>query len=399
MLINRIIGKVRRGISSIPDLYKREILRKAYLTKSHSISIVSDANEYPEQDGAVLSLAQELRTGIIDNYRHKYASKPYRFLLHLPESGVGIVWFKDLMQILEYTGIACTSVSYKDPAFKTIWNEFKPNVFISIDTAKMLRVLDLEFIRQYKQEHGCLRLFTPYPKHKFPNPGMSAEDQWRLELAKAGKSADAYFCMYVDEYFDMFLPEWVQAGFSYLALPHGCNPLYQYPHQGTKKYDYFMATSYGHERIRVTWEYMKPVFEKYAGLWAGPGWGFGLGRVNADKLPQYYAESKIVPNPLAAQLINYPMEITERTFSAMASGAFQITDWTPVTDRFFKENELIRVHGKDDFLEKFEYYLAHDEERTKILTAGMQRLYQEHTYFHRIDQLIAYVDELTTTGA
>ena len=393
LFIQKVIRKFRSLFQLIPAKIKCRYIRKYYIKNEHRKN-TGFQNDFANI--AMINLTQELREKAIAENKQKYAQKPYRFLFHLPESGVGIVWFKDLIQILEHTGISCTSVAYDDPAFKTIWNEFQPNVFISVDMPKILEVLDLEFIRQYKKAHGCIRLFTPYPKYRFPKQEMSKEDRWRLELALAGKTADAYFCMYVDEYWKMFQSEWDQAGFKYLALPHACNPLYQYPREGQKKYDYFMATSYGPERVRVTWDYMKPIFQNYYGLWAGPDWGFGLGRIAADQLPQYYAESKIVPNPLASQLIKYPMEITERTFSAMASGAFQITDWTQVTNQFFMEDELVQVHGREEFLEKFDYYLKHTEERNTVLVKGIKRLYKDHTYFNRIDRLIAFLEPYST---
>jgi hypothetical protein len=392
VLINRIIRKGSSVLQPIPCKIKKKRLKRIYNLKNAQFFSSSIERTDPE----IINLAETYREDVISRYKRKYSDKPYRFLFHLPSSGVGIVWFKDLIQTLEHTGIACTSVSSADPAFKSIWNEFQPNVFISIDFPEMLNLLDLDFIQQYKAVQGCMRLFTPYPKYKFPHPGISKDDLWRLDLARSGKSADAFFSMYDSDYFSMFLPEWTEAGFKYLSLPHGCNPHYQYPLDNEKKYDYFIATSYGPERVNMTWNYMKPIFEKYHGLWAGPGWGFGMGTIDHQQLPQYYSQAKIVPNPMAANLLIYPMEISERAFSSLACGAFQITDWTPITKKFFAPDELVQVNGRDQFIEKFEYYITRPDERNEIIMKGMKRLYAEHTYFHRIDSLISFLDENIT---
>lgn len=390
MILKKMIRKIISLTLSIP--YRILELRLKWIYNKQFTKLPQARTVTEQADPEIIKLGLEMRTDAIQKNANKYKDKPYRFLFHMPKDGVGVVWFKDLIRTLEHTGIKCASVQAADPAFRKTWESFQPNVFISIDVPYMLKNLDLDYIQQYKKAHGCFRFFTPFPKHKFPAPGISSEDQWRLELARSGKSADAFFSMFVSEFFSMFLPEWVDAGFSYLELPHGCNPLYQYPREGEKEYDYFMATSFGPERVKMTWDYMKPIFEQYRGAWAGPGWSFGLGILDNEKLPEYYARTKIVPNPMGAFLINYPMEISERAFSSLACGAFQIADWTPITEKFFSPDELIQVRGREEFLEAFAYYVNHPKQRNEIVINGMKRLYAEHTYFHRIDSLIAYLD-------
>jgi hypothetical protein len=343
-------------------------------------------------DPTIIRLGTTLRDQILNQYHQKYKYKTYRLLFHIPPNGLGIIWFNDLIQTLDYVGIPCASVKWEDPNFRETWDAFQPNIFISMEIPRVLRSIDLDYILAYKQSHRCLRLFTPSDTYRFPEPGLSKEDQWRLDLARSGRSVDAYFCMFVDEFFKNFFSEWQNSGFKFLSLPHGCNPLYHYPREGNREFDFFMATSYGPERVEITWKYLKPIFKKYRGLWAGPGWGFGMGGMRSDELPSLYARSKIVPNPLARFLIQFPSEITERAFSATACGAFQISDWTPVTDRFFAPDEFLCVRGEKDFLEKFNYYVANPHERDAIVIKGLRRVFAEHTYFHRIDTLIAFLD-------
>jgi hypothetical protein len=346
--------------------------------------------ELPNYD--IINLGNKLSDEVLFRYKDKYQSSKYRFLFQVPPDGLGIIWFSDLIQTLEHTGISCASVKWNDPKFEQVWETFHPNIFITLDLPIVLKSLDLDYINSYKTKYGCMRLFTPVNKYDFPNYEMNSEDKWRFNLACTGQTADAYFCMFVNEFYSQFWKEWEEFGFKYLSLPHGCNPIYQYPREAKKDLDFFMATSHSDERLKLTWQYMNPIFRKYHGLWAGAGWDFGLGLMDSKQLPDFYARAKVIPNPLARFLINFPSEITERAFSATACGAFQITDWTPVTERFFSADELITARSNEEFLNKFEYYIKHGEERDQIITNGMKHVFSEHTYFHRIDKLIAFLD-------
>jgi hypothetical protein len=389
--IHNAILRIQSSIKNVWHQLLRYRLKKLYNKRT---AISSNKNTVLETvDPEIIQLGQKLRQSTLEEYQSKYKDSSYRILFQIPPNGVGIVWFQDLMRALNYVGIPCASVQWADPNFRQTWDSFRPNVFMSIDIAGVIKDNDLDFINQYKKKEGCLRLFTPSNKTHFPKPGLSEEDKWRLDLARSGKLVDAYFCMFVKEHYDEFFPEWREAGFEYLSLPNGCNPIYQFPQDGKREFDYFLATSYGPDRIIMTWRYIKPIFERYNGLWAGPGWGFGIGPIKSDELPALYARAKIVPNPLHPFLTQHPHEISERAFSATACGAFQITDWTPVTEKFFASDELISARGAQEFLEKFEYYVQRPDERNAIIKKGVQRVFTQHTYFHRIASLVEFLDQ------
>lgn len=341
----------------------------------------------------IIERGQVLRQQVTEQYANKYSASGYRILFHMPPSGVGMIWFQDLMQCLAHAGIPCTSVLRGANDFRERWEAFQPNVFISMDATEVLRSLDGAYINQYKENHGCLRLFTPISSYRFPDPGLSSEDKWRLDLARKGKSVDAYFSMMAPEFFAEFWADWAHAGFKYLSLPNGCNPFRHYPTNGVKEFDYFMVTSYSFERAEVTRKYLKRIFERYYGLWAGPGWGFGKASVAPQALRDYYAKARIALNPLQNYLIRYYAETTERSFTATACGAFQITNWTPVTDRFWGAHELACVKNEQEFLDTFEYYVNRPDDRNTIVLRGLERVYREHTYFHRIDTLVTFLEE------
>ena len=343
---------------------------------------------------SILSAGRQLRDQVLHFFRQKYKDLKYRFLFQIPNQGVGVIWFQDLIQCLAYCGLAVESVSVGDPEFHQKWEIFHPNVFISMDSKQVLTSLDLAYIQDYKKKNGLIRLFTPISPYRFPKPGLSSEDRWRLDLAQAGKSVDAYFSMMKESFFKFFSFDWYQAGFRYLCLPFGCNPFIHYPRRDEKVYDYFMATSFGYERTKLTYQYILPLFKKYCGQWSGPDWKFGIGPLPAADVPAYYAKSKIVLNPLAGFIKKYPAEITERAFTATACGAFQLTEPTPITEEFFRVDELIQAKTPQDFNHHFEHFLYHADERNEIALKGMQRVYSEHTYFHRIEKLLKFLQQL-----
>lgn len=366
-------------------------LKRAY-TKGRSLNR-SGLQRAEQVDQTLVTNGKVLKDQVIERYFDKYKTNKYRILFELPPNGTGVTWFRDLAQCLAHTGIPCALVRSETDAFFETWEQFQPNVFVSMDTIKVLRSHDWEQINRYKRRQGCLRLLTPVNKYRFPETGMSREDVWRLKLACSGQTVDAFFSMMVPEYFERFMAEWADAGFKYLCLANACNPFSHFPVDGSRENDYFMVTSYGSERVDVVYRYLKPIFSGYYGLWAGPSWGFGEGVIERDQLRHYYAHTRIALNPLQEYLVRFPMEITERAFSAAACGAFQITNWTQVTERFFLPDELCWVHSEKEFESAFEYYVNRPDERNAITLRGLERVYKDHTYFHRVDNLVSFLDE------
>jgi hypothetical protein len=387
-LIDSIFGLLAKVWARLTGQIPRLKLGWIYNNKNKSRLATGDDGEHT--DAVIVSEGQSFRQKVLKEYAGKYQNSTYRILFHLPPSGVGIIWFEDLCQCLRHVGIASAIVRRDAPDFNQRWNSFQPNVFISMDLPNVLKKLDLNFILEYKKRHQCLRLFTPVASVKFPKLGLSTEDKWRLDLACSGRSVDAYFSMMAPEFFSEFWPEWVRAGFKYLTLPNGCNPFRTYPVEGVKEWDYFVVTAFSLERAQVMWQYMRPVMERYHGAWAGNGWQFGIGDIDPSQLPSYYARSRIMPAPLLPFLTRYAAETTERSFTATACGAFLITNWTPVTSRFFAPDELVCVKDAAEFEDAFEYYIDRPNERSRITLKGLCRTFNEHTYFHRIDELVNF---------
>ncbi|MCA9911522.1 MAG: glycosyltransferase family 1 protein, partial [Anaerolineae bacterium] len=84
-----------------------------------------------------------------------------------------------------------------------------------------------------------------------------------------------------------------------------------------------------------------------------------------------------------------------RLFETAAAGIFQITDERPGVREWFTPGEnIVTYSDEDDLREKVAYYLAHDDERTRIATAGQAHVYSAHSYDARAAELERLVAEL-----
>lgn len=98
-----------------------------------------------------------------------------------------------------------------------------------------------------------------------------------------------------------------------------------------------------------------------------------------EEVSLIYSQARIVLNTSIAG------DVTMRIFEGTASGAMVLTDSTAngLSDLFELGREIVVYDDDQDLLEKIEFYLAYDDERSRIAEAGYQRTHGEHTYKHR----------------
>ena len=49
--------------------------------------------------------------------------------------------------------------------------------------------------------------------------------------------------------------------------------------------------------------------------------------------------------------------------------------------------------SRDELMDKCAYYLTHENERTRIAQAGLERIQKQHTWRHRVAQIITSIWE------
>ena len=84
-----------------------------------------------------------------------------------------------------------------------------------------------------------------------------------------------------------------------------------------------------------------------------------------------------------------------RLFEATGTGALLITDYKDNLNTLFEVGkEVIDYKTVEECKELIIYYLEHEDERKGIANAGQKRTLQEHTYYHRMKELIDIIAPL-----
>lgn len=80
----------------------------------------------------------------------------------------------------------------------------------------------------------------------------------------------------------------------------------------------------------------------------------------------------------------------DRTFALAGSNAFQLVDSSrpDLWECFNVGREMIAFTDSIDLADKIIEYLHHPEKRESIATAGQQRAYREHTFYHRLEMIL-----------
>jgi spore maturation protein CgeB len=99
--------------------------------------------------------------------------------------------------------------------------------------------------------------------------------------------------------------------------------------------------------------------------------------------------AKIVLNTLHFGEIN---GLSCRVFEVAGCCGFQLAGYTPAMQEHFTIGEEIEVfRDRAELLEKIDYYLANQDKAQAIAKAGQEKAYAEHTYEHRLRELIGQV--------
>ena len=86
--------------------------------------------------------------------------------------------------------------------------------------------------------------------------------------------------------------------------------------------------------------------------------------------------------------------VNPRTFEIASCGAFQLADCRANLERHFSpETEIICYKNLEDLRGKIDFYLKRPELRRRIASGARQRVLNEHTYEHRMRELLCFIKE------
>jgi len=120
--------------------------------------------------------------------------------------------------------------------------------------------------------------------------------------------------------------------------------------------------------------------EKYGGL------------LPYELLPTVYSSAKIVLGLHCDD--SSKTQTSMRTYEALGCGAFYLTQYTPAHENLFEYGtHLVWSKSADETLRLADYYLNNAAERQKIAQQGQLKVYQEHSYVHRAQHILATIKQ------
>jgi spore maturation protein CgeB len=190
-----------------------------------------------------------------------------------------------------------------------------------------------------------------------------------------------------------------------IYLPAGCNPSIfrkiELTPQEKKLYGSdlsFMGTPDANRKDLLTrlgsfdlkiwgrgWEGFFEKGERMRGIVRGRRW---IDNLTAAKI---YNASRINLNiHTSPSLRDYA---NQKLFAIAGCSSFQLVDRREAIPELFEiDKEIVVFENLDDLLEKIEYYLTHPREREEIAKNAQVRAYQEHTYKHRMREMMKFIE-------
>lgn len=105
-----------------------------------------------------------------------------------------------------------------------------------------------------------------------------------------------------------------------------------------------------------------------------------------DELPLFYPLTAINFNCTSLQMKG---AVNQRVFDVPACGAFLLTDHRVQMERLFEPGrEVVFYIDPEEIPDMVRHYLAHPQERRAVAQAARVRVLAEHTYVHRMGQLL-----------
>lgn len=127
------------------------------------------------------------------------------------------------------------------------------------------------------------------------------------------------------------------------------------------------------------------------------GYGWPSGPVAAAEIPQIirssvislnFAKGGLTWNGIFPRRLN---QIKARTFEIPGAGGFLLTEWADDLSKYYTPGEEVCVfRDLTDLADSIHYYLAHPLERDTIAFKGHARTLAEHTYEHRLVDVLAF---------
>ncbi|MBJ7596315.1 MAG: glycosyltransferase [Candidatus Dormibacteraeota bacterium] len=140
-------------------------------------------------------------------------------------------------------------------------------------------------------------------------------------------------------------------------------------------------------------EYLLSYADRYRTVIFGSGWPAGKAAaesVSPSRRNAFLASATVVPCVHEPHGRIYGVEVTERLYKVPLAGGFTVTD--PVSciydEHFFGDDEILMANDGREMAEIVKHFLHHPDERGPFIQRARDRVLAQHTYFHRIAELM-----------
>ncbi len=130
-------------------------------------------------------------------------------------------------------------------------------------------------------------------------------------------------------------------------------------------------------------------------IFGWPGWKnttlakYYYGSLNARESAMAYRLAGICVN---TNVLPHANGVNLKTFEICAAGGFQLTDeCADLKTLFAVGSELDIFHDSEEFRQKIDYWLGHDDERRRVASAGKVRAIRDHSIRERVRRILAIV--------
>jgi len=114
------------------------------------------------------------------------------------------------------------------------------------------------------------------------------------------------------------------------------------------------------------------------------------GYIRDEDVKNLFVSAKICPNLSEPHAHAFGIDINERIFKVLYSGGFCVSDKVAGYNIF--GDGLVQAESPEDFKNKIDYYLEHEDEKREIAAKGKRIVEDNHTNFHRIADILSYLD-------
>jgi spore maturation protein CgeB len=113
------------------------------------------------------------------------------------------------------------------------------------------------------------------------------------------------------------------------------------------------------------------------------------GNLDNSLAKHVFASSKICPNISEPHSTEFGIDINERSFKTLCAGGFCIYDNVEAAKRLYRDGEeVVFYNDESEFRKIIDYYLVNKDEARLIAANGQKRVFNDHTYFDRANQIL-----------